>query len=457
MESSTSSESSFPGNRLIAYLQSLAVTKQGLPHGLPVCVAASHTITTTDALVQLASAVGPHIAIFKVFADIVDDWSEETVLRLKSLARKHSFLIWEGGRILNSTVNVIGKQGTDSREVKNELVDLIRKKYTKGVIRPASWAVIATAWASGVAVDNQEADILIPTLKAAARETVADTVQTIRTEITADSPPNGDYSPAEAKPDLEPLSPRQHLTSDYVAEENGLGLPLRKASTISLTQTITQHSEDSSEVPSEPEEYKWEDIPEDAEQQSPVALNDDLPSPPLLARGLVLCLPSVTDPSFTPGYRQSCIAAARANQDFILGFLCSEPWHMISQQDDIFEVEPEYERKIRTAERVEDNPHYLAVFSLVSHRMNKLNGKHISEYDEDNDNDSNIDELSSPTTPMARKFGSPLNPMAEKLHAVLEQAIKFRDASSKSKDNVEPDTCSTSDRRILHIPIVSLP
>lgn len=286
---------SFPGNRLTSYLQTLATYKKGLPHGIPVCVCTSHTITSTEALVQLASSIGPHIAILKIFADIIDDWSDDTVQQLLALARLHGFLVWEGGRILNSTVDITGKRDLELKEVKNELVDLVRKKYTKGVIKPASWAGIATAWASGVAEDNQEADILIPALKAAARETVANTMQTIRTEITVEQSSNdrpSDETDNNAREDS-----GQHLSSDYVVVDNdGLGGPPRKASTISLTQTITQHTEDSTDafsVKSERSEGA-DHLGVDDLQKRPSITPDDseLPPPPLLARGLVLCLPS---------------------------------------------------------------------------------------------------------------------------------------------------------------------
>ncbi|KAF7117380.1 hypothetical protein CNMCM5793_006282 [Aspergillus hiratsukae] len=452
MESPTQFESfPFRGNRIIAYLQTLARAKKGLPHGVPVCVSPSHTITSTESLLTLASLVGPHIAIFQVHADIIDDWSDETVRQLTLLAKRHAFLIWESGRILNATVDVLGKPKSEIREVRNELVDLIRKKYTKGVVKAASWAGIATAWASGVAVGNQEADILIPTLKAAAREAVADSVQTIRTEITADNKPmesclNGNDDPV-SKEDTD--VDQQYLTIDYAVDENGLGLALRKCSTISLTQTISQHTEDSTEslLDSTSHFITQDGIPETNLQS--LSNGDDLSPPPLLARGLVLCLPSMTDTSFTPEYRQSCIAAARANQDFVLGFLCSEPWHLISQRNDIFDINS-LQAKGSEIDASAETPTHLAIFSMIPHKNGILTGR------EEDDDES--DEEMSPTTPLAPELPSRImSPLATKLHAIVGEAIKLRDAAVKHAVDGHTSSDSLNAPKLLHIPVVSLP
>ncbi|PTU22876.1 hypothetical protein P175DRAFT_0499416 [Aspergillus ochraceoroseus IBT 24754] len=449
---------SFPGNRLVAYIQSLAKNKKELPYGLPVCVAPSHTITNTEGLLRLASLLGPYIAILQVHADIIDDWSEDTIRQLTSLAKRHAFLIWESGRILNATIDVVGRQKVESREVRNELVDLIRKKYTKGVVKPASWAGISTAWASGVAVNNQEADILIPTLKAAAREAVADAVQTIRTEITADHPPSNNPFSSYGSPtkDANEDTTSQHLTFDYAIEENNsLGLPPRKASTISLTQTISQHTEDSGESMMEPETYEPRDYWGYA-VATPPAIDTDLPPPPLLARGLVLCLPSVTDTSFTAEYRKSCIAAACANQDFVLGFLCGEPWHLVSQRDDIFDPEslkqsPEQQQVSPYSSDEDEAPACLALFSIISHRLNLINEQQLSDHG---------NEI-RPSAPEPVTHLDYLNPLASKLYSIIGQAIKFREAFGRTRD-IPPQLGTKSSSRqpkpdIIHIPVVSIP
>ena len=469
MESPLSDSFSFPGNRLTSYLQTLATTKKGLPHGIPVCVCTSHTITTTEALVQLASSLGPHIAILKVFADIIDDWSEETVQQLLALARQHAFLIWEGGRILNSTVDVTGKQKTETKEVRNELVDLVRKKYTRGVVKTASWAGLATAWASGVGENNQEADILIPALKAAARETVANTMQTIRTEITAEKSSNERPLDNANEHDTVEEDGPQHLTSDYVVvDDDSLGPPHRKASTISLTQTITQHTEDSTDavsLRSEKSEGNDHLAVENGQKRPSITPDDnELPPPPLLARGLVLCLPSESTDAFTPDYRKSCIAAARANQDFVIGFLSSGQWHIVSQRDDLLDVDaPESDGEQTNGQTNmvsdwdEDKPFHLAIFSLISHRLSHMHGKHLyGDDDNEDEQDANNDEPFSPTPVVATSSVDDSNPLASKLESVVGRALKFREASSNGEMNGQSNR-TRNGPRIMHVPIVSMP
>ncbi|KAI9373122.1 hypothetical protein BJX61DRAFT_404312 [Aspergillus egyptiacus] len=441
MASDTLDRPSLPGNRLIDYVRSLVKAKKGLPYGLPVCVTPSHTVTNTDALIRLASLVGPYISILQVHADIIDDWSEETIRQLTSLAKKYAFLIWESGRILNSTVDLVGRQKLESREVRNELVDLNRKKYTKGRVKPASWANISTAWASGVAVDDQAADILIPALKAAAREAVADTVQTIRTEITAEN--NSDR--LSKSPVHDPISDSDsgHLTSEYAVEESNLEPPPRKASTISLTQTITQHTEDSNNELVETDSYEPKDI-WDYGAAPPPPIDTDLPPHPLLARGIVLCLPSSADSSFTSDYRQSCVAAACANQDFVIGFLCGEPWHLVSQHPDkILSLDALTQDLCREEQQMLDDDetraHSLALFSLISNKLNLQ------------------DETPTAALPDPSPFS--LNPLARRLYCLVRQALSLRDTFAGQEETSSPKSVSKSIRRpdILHIPVVSLP
>ncbi|OJI97127.1 hypothetical protein ASPVEDRAFT_121997 [Aspergillus versicolor CBS 583.65] len=455
MDSSNLGSPALPGNRLIAYIRSLAEAKKGLPYGLPVCVAPSHTVTSTDALLRLASLVGPYISVLQVHADVIDDWSEDTIRQLTLLAKKYAFLIWEGGRILNSTIGVVGRQKAESREVRNVLVDLIRKKYTKGVVKPASWANVSTAWASGIPIDNQAADILIPTLKAAAREAVADAVQTIRTEITVDSASDRP-SHAHSSSTVEPNGTLNHqrLPSNYAVEEssssNSLELPPRKASTISLTQTITQHTEDSSDALNEAEaEEVW-----DFGAAPPPATDAELPSPPSLARGVVLCLPSCTDTVFNPEYRKSCMAAAYANQDFVLGFVCGEPWHIVSQNDEeILDIDAltgvstlnEKPRRSHNLDEAHDTPpQSAALFSMMPHKLSSQNEQQLVG------TPSEASELPP----------DDLNPLAYRLYSLVRQGVRARDAvaSQRAAATSQQGTKASSRRpNIIHIPVVSLP
>lgn len=440
------SASSFPGNQLTAYLCTLAAAKTGLPYGQPVCVCASHTISNTHALLQLASSVGPHIAVLQISADIIDDWSDETARQLTALAKKHAFLVWEGGRILNSMVDIVGKHGAEVREVKNELVSLIRKKYTRGTVKTASWAGIATAWASGVAEDNQEADILIPTLRAAARETVAGTVRTVRTVITAENSPDPSSPTDHETEDTKHYGQgQQQLSAEHIVDDDSTEPCQRKGSTISLTQTISQHTEESTNVPVEDEQCQRRD------SFDQILTNDNLPPPPLLGRGLVLRLPSVTSTSFTTEYRRSCIAAARANPDFVVGFLYSEPWQTFSHRSDILDIEEEsmvWGQDEERSNAIDTREQYLAVFSLIPYKHTDL---FAGEARANDDNRDINDEPMSPTSTTGP------DPFAVRLHKIIEHALKVREASSPGKDDMRSQAEVDNGLRIVHIPVVALP
>ncbi len=57
------------------------------------CVAAD--VTTTEALLMLADAVGPRIAMLKTHGDILSDWDATTGTELRKLAEQHNFLLFE--------------------------------------------------------------------------------------------------------------------------------------------------------------------------------------------------------------------------------------------------------------------------------------------------------------------------------------------------------------------------
>ncbi|GAD95727.1 conserved hypothetical protein [Paecilomyces variotii No. 5] len=471
----SSTSSPVPVNRLITYLRMLQRSKPGLPHGQLVCVSASHTITTTDALVQLASAVGPQIAILQVQADIIDDWSDETVNQLTVLARTYGFLLWEGGRILNPYLSSVGKPESESMGQRKEIMECIRRSYTKGGLNMASWAGLATAWASGVVAEKQETDMLIPTLKNAARETVSGIAQTITTEITAEVT-KGDQQ-ARDEHHLSDISMHQDelqdeigdvgLTPNYLRPED-LGdatpLPPRKASTISLTQTITQHTETSVSSPSITERRG---SVEDALLQFTIPA-DDISPPPLLVRGLVLCLPSLRLSIFTPEYRRSCLAAARANRDFVIGFISKEPWTVISQTDDILDLNETNATESRSSREETGGrdsdvvPDWFIVFSPITE--NSANSANYEESDARENrsssrrgNNGTKEAIPPATGTQPQSASATQSSQASRLSAIVEQAMAVREATTKKEATTPRQSGRKRNRtNIFYIPIVKL-
>lgn len=90
---------------LSSYLLQLISVKQS-----NLCVSAD--VHTSSALLRLAEEVGEKICILKTHADIIDDFSEQTIKRLNEVSRRKNFLIFEDrkfGDIGSMTQNLRSK------------------------------------------------------------------------------------------------------------------------------------------------------------------------------------------------------------------------------------------------------------------------------------------------------------------------------------------------------------
>lgn len=401
---------SSPDNEILQYIQKLAETKKGLPSGQPVCVLASHTITDTESLVQFVEEVGPHIAILQIQADIIDDWSNHTIDQLTYLSKKHGFILWEGSRVLNSLVNFMCRDSTnwDQRKV---LADMIKRNYTNGPVKVGRWAGMATAWAPGAPVDKQEEDVLIPTLRKAAREAVASTYKTIQTEISAadnEDCPEGDTT--EEIP----------TTNGWPEFSSNNGISMRKSSTISVTETIAM--------------------------QPHIQPEDGVPPPPLLARGLVLSLPSAGGSAFTLEFRQSTIAAACSNRDFVVGFLASEPFFTEYHGNNVMELafldgrQGAKGRNLLASSHLLEKQNSLGLFSLIPPEL-------AANFESDPVHILNGDADSPEAQPES----------VMKLYYIVRQALRLRNANRKDKEANEEEPHIRSGPNIVHFPMVILP
>jgi hypothetical protein len=401
---------SCPDNEILDYIQKLAETKKGLPSGQPVCVLASHTITDTEGLVQFVEEVGPHIAILKVQADIIDDWSNHTIDQLIYLSKKHGFILWEGSRVLNSLVNFMGRDNPnwDQRKV---LVDMIKRNYTNGPVKVGRWAGMATAWAPGAPVDKQEEDVLIPTLRKAAREAVASTYKTIQTEISA----------VDNEDDLEEDTSEETPTAHgWPGFSSNNGISMRKSSTISVTETITA--------------------------QPHIQPEDGVPPPPLLARGLALSLPSASGTAFTFEFRQSTIAAACSHRDFVVGFLTTEPFFTEYHGNNVMELafidgrQGAKGRNLLASSHLLENQNSLGLFSLIPPEL-------AANFESDPVHILNGDADAPEAQPEC----------VMKLYYMIRQALRLRDSNRKDKEANKEETNIRSGPNIVHCPIVILP
>ena len=73
---------------LTSYLLQLISIKQS-----NLCVSAD--VHTSSALLRLAEDVGEYICVLKTHADIIDDFSDQTIKRLIEVSRRKNFLLFE--------------------------------------------------------------------------------------------------------------------------------------------------------------------------------------------------------------------------------------------------------------------------------------------------------------------------------------------------------------------------
>ncbi|OQE15401.1 hypothetical protein PENFLA_c032G08326 [Penicillium flavigenum] len=407
-----------PENPILAYLQTLAATKKTLPYGQPVVAHASLNNIDSASLLRLAADIGPYIAILQIPADVIDDWSSDTIEQLQYLSRKHRFLLWEGSKILNPLVNFMGRADAPL-ETRQALADLIKKSYTSGPLRTATWSNLATSWAPAAPVDQQENDILIPTLRLAAREAVATTAKIIQTEISAEI---NNYSSGE---ELEIIIPSTETSNGWKEfSPNNTGSVLRKSSTISVTtESVTPHAH--------------------------LHADDGVPVPPQLARSVALCLPSTIETAFTPEFRQSTIIAACANSDFVIGFATNEPFFVNHRGNDIFELAlfdgngsaqvGIDAAKLATSPYLNEHRRSLGVFSLVSPTLG-LGFEFDQTFKPDGITPSGADTETSYT--------------AQYLYYIVRQAVDLREQNRREREATGSGKGTPAGPKIMHIPMV---
>lgn len=99
-----------------------------------ICLAAD--LKEVDAILELANVAGPHIAVLKTHVDIIEDFNEYFILRLKELARQHNFLLMEDRKF-------------------GDIGNTVSLQYKHGLYKIAEWADLITVHpVSGASVIN---------------------------------------------------------------------------------------------------------------------------------------------------------------------------------------------------------------------------------------------------------------------------------------------------------------
>ncbi len=92
--------------------------------GSNLCVAVD--FTNSQQIIDLAEKVGPFIAILKTHIDIVEDFEPNFITKLKEIAAKHEFLIFEDRKF-------------------SDIGQTVQLQYSKGVYRISEWAHLINA------------------------------------------------------------------------------------------------------------------------------------------------------------------------------------------------------------------------------------------------------------------------------------------------------------------------
>ena len=289
---------------LAVYLLRLMVIKQS-----NLCVSAD--VSTTNQLLELAEEVGDSIVLLKTHADIVSDFTERTIRRLRDVSARKHFVIFEDRKF-------------------GDIGSTVQKQYVGGAFSIVRWAPFVNAHVF-------PGPGIITALKEAAEHSLSGSNSVVSTEISADelaahphdspfasssssSNPSSSAS-GEAAPAQRALS-NGSIGENVVESDDSDGQlkeQHRKPSIISVYSSISTRYENLGPPPS-----PGPRIPLRHPGESVAAAIERLGPPPLSRGLLLLAQMSSEDNLLTPAYTQQCMKMARDHRDFVLGFIAQE-------------------------------------------------------------------------------------------------------------------------------------
>jgi uridine monophosphate synthetase len=284
---------------LSAYLFRLMVLKQS-----NLCLSAD--VTSAEALLHLATTVGPSIVLLKTHFDIINNWDPHSQLgtgaQLAALARRHGFLIFEDRKF-------------------SDIGATVQKQYTDGPGRIVEWAHITNA-------HILPGPAIVTALAEASRKWRDRKRCGVKTDISAGTPlPECEGEEIEAS--------RVQLEG-YSLKDLNAG---RKSSIVSVT-TVSQHFE-----------------PADSSRASQSTEDDSEVFPgieePPLERGLLLIAQmSSAGNLLDDQYTKTCIEIARNHNSFVIGFIAQESLNN-SPDDQFLSMTPGCQLPIKDDEEIE--------------------------------------------------------------------------------------------------------
>ncbi|CAI6336337.1 unnamed protein product [Periconia digitata] len=295
---------------LASYLFRLMSIKQ-----TNLCVSAD--VETSAELLALAEEVGDSICIFKTHCDIVTDWSDRTARELTEISQRKFFIVFEDRKFA-------------------DIGETVQKQYTSGYHRIAYWSQITNAHVlpgpAIVTALHQAADVTIAKLNTGVYTNISSNPRPRKIHGVAGIEEEDDVEDDDDDDD-EKITKDKEDQAEQDAKDNDVALATppaneefeerklaaqpkdRKHSVVSVSTTISFRHESISPRPD----------PEFSNDEAFIVSKDTmlkrLETVPILRQLLLLAEMSSEGHLMTPEYQQKTVEIARANSQFVMGFI----------------------------------------------------------------------------------------------------------------------------------------